>query len=683
MKHMRLASVLLALLVATAAAQQKHPITFEEMFTMGRVADPQVSPDGQWVAFVVTEYDIDANRGNSDLWLVAIDGSEARRLTSNAAADFSPRWSPDGRQLAFVSTRSGKAQIWLLPLDGGEARQLTTTSTGASGPVWSADGKWILFTSRVYPDCESDDCNRRRDQERAESKVKARVIDQLLFRHWNSWRDGKWSHLFVVSASEGGPGRDLIRGRLDVPPIALGGAQDYVFSPDGKNVTYVANTDPMVAISTNNDLFTIPVEGGSPRKLTSNPANDNYPQYSPDGRFIAYRAQLRAGFESDRYRLMIYDRRTGRVTNLTENLDRSIGSYTWSPDGKAIYFTAVDQGYSSIHRLDVASHRVSRLTEKSYNANVAVTPDGKTLIFRRQSMRQPFEIYRADVNGRKVRALTHVNDARLADIDMNAPEEVWYEGAGGTKVHGFLLKPPAFDPAKKYPLVLLVHGGPQGMWADGFHFRWNAQMFAAPGYVVFMPNPRGSTGYGQKFTDEISRDWGGKAYEDIMRGVDYVLAHYPFVDSTRMVAAGASYGGYMMDWILGHTDRFRAIVSHDGVFNTVSMYFSTEELWFPEWEFGGTPWTNKALYEKWSPHNYVANFKTPTLVIHSQNDFRVPLEQGLSLFTALQRMKVPSRLLYFPDEDHFVTKPQNARLWWKTIYEWFDRWLGTEANGGE
>lgn len=672
----RLATFILILLASVSlfAAQAKHPITFNDLISIGRVSDPQISPDGKLVAFVITYYSTETNRGDSDIWVVPFSGGEPRKLTNSKGADFHPRFSPDGKRLAFISTRSGKPQVWVLPLEGGEARQITHLWTGANLVEWSPDGKYLAFVSRVYPDAKSDEENKKRDLEKAKSKVKARIIDHLLYRHWASWRNGKWSHLFVIPA-EGGKPRDLTPGYHDVPPISLGGSPAFSFSPDGKEICFEMNTDPMVAISTNNDLFVVPVTGGRPKRITTNKANDNQPIYSPDGRYIAFRAQMRPGFESDRYQLMLYDREKGTISSLTKDLDRSVGGVVWSPDSKKLYFTAQDEGYSSIYMVSISSRKVVKLIGKSYNTSLRVSPDGKSLLFCRQSMNHPVDLYVARANGTGVRQLTHINDALLSQLEMNPAEEFWFKGAGGTKVHGFLLKPPGFDPKRKYPMVYLIHGGPQGAWSDFFHYRWNAQMFAAPGYVVVMVNPRGSTGYGQKFTDEISGDWGGKVFIDLMNGVDYVLSHYPFIDKNRIAAAGASYGGYMINWLEGHTDRFRCLVNHDGVFNTVSMYFSTEELWFPEWEFRGTPWTNKELYEKWSPHNYVANFKTPMLIIHGEQDFRVTVDQGLQVFTALQRKGIPSKLLYFPDEGHWVLKPLNAELWWKTIYEWLATYL--------
>ena len=665
--------VIFGLLLAQALpAQMKQALTFDDFISMKRVADPQPSPDGAWIAYTVTVYSKEDNRGNSDIWLVSADGKTTRRLTSNPAADFSPRWSPDGKTLAFVSTRDGSAQIWLLPADGGEARKLTTISTGATGPVWLPGGDALLFTSRVYPDCADDSCNEKRDDERRNSKVKAQIWDSLLYRHWNAWTEGKRNHVFIVSVADGAF-RDLTPGDYDSPPISLGGSPDYAVSPDGLELCFVKNTDAMVAMSTNNDLFIRPIAGGEERRITTSKANDNNPVYSPDGRYIAYLAMQRPGFEADRQQVMIYDRRTGSHRSLTADLDRSARGLLWAPDGKSLYFLADDKGYYTIWRVSLSGGDAKKIIDRSNNRSLAVA--GKKLVFLRDAINRPADVWTAALDGKKQQQLTDVNAGLLATLAMNPLEEFWFEGAGGTKVHGLMVKPPHFEAGKKYPLIYLVHGGPQGAWHDTFHYRWNAQMFAAPGYVVVMVNPRGSTGYGQKFTDEITQDWGGKVYEDLKRGWEYVLRKYDFIDADRMAAAGASYGGYMMYWLQGHEHPFKALVAHDGVYNLVSMYGETEELWFPHWEMGGAPWENPELYAKWSPSSYVKNFKTPMLIVHSQKDYRVDVSQGFEAFTALQRMGVASRFLYFPDEDHFVRKPQNAELWWQTVHDWIARYV--------
>ena len=668
----RAASIFLTLFVVISSfSQTKHALTFDEFISLGRVTDPQVSPDGKLVAYVVTYHNKTENKTNSNIYVIPANGGIVRQLTSAKGANNTPRWMPDGKSLAFISTRDGGAQIWTVPAEGGEAHKMSSISTGVSDLQVSPDGKWFSFSSEVYPDCLTDESNRMRTEEVEKSKVKAKIFDKLPYRVWNAWRDGKRSHLFVLPAG-GGSSRDITPGDFDSPPIDLGGVWSYSWSPDSREIAFMRNPDPVVATSTNNDIFVVPVTGGELKKITDNPGNDSQPLYSPDGKYIAYLQMKRAGFEADEKQLILYERSTGKRVNITEQLDYSINEFLWTPNSKGIFFTADDKSNESVSRLDIASKNAETVIGNGYNHALGILPDGKDLVLVRESINQPAEIYRIDQSGKALKKLTSTNDDKLAPIEMNPKEEFWFEGAAGTKVHGFIVKPAGFNPAKKYPVVLLVHGGPQGQWGDQFHYRWSAQMFVSRGFVAILINPRGSTGYGQHFTDEISGDWGGKPYEDLMKGVDYVLKAYPFLDGSRMAAAGASYGGYMINWIEGHTTRFRCLVSHDGTFNMKSMYGTTEELWFPEWEFRGTPYQNPELYEQWSPSRFAANFKTPMLVIHGQLDYRLDVSEGFQLFTALQRQGIKSKMLYFPDEGHFVMKPANAELWYKTVLDWIE-----------
>jgi dipeptidyl aminopeptidase/acylaminoacyl peptidase len=670
MKRMSLL-LLVVVLAVCAHAQTRQPLTFNDFISLGRITDPQVSPDGKTVAFVVTYHNKVENRTNSNIYTVPLSGGTIQQLTAAKGANFNPRWMPDGKSIAFISTRDGEAQIWMLPFFGGEARKVSSLSTGVSDLQVSPDGKWFAFSSEVYPDCPDDEANLKRAEEVEKSKVKAKVFDKLPYRVWNAWKDGKRNHLFV-QAVEGGAARDITPGDFDTPPIDLGGNWSFAWSPDSREIAFERNADPAVAFSTNNDIYVVSLAGGPAKKITDNPGNDSQPLYSPDGKYIAYLQMKRPGFEADQKQLILYERSTGKRVNLSEKFDRSLNEVVWANDTKSIYFNADDKGNESVFRLTVDTRTVEPITDAGYTNSIRLLPDGTTIVVAHHAINRPTEIYRIDVGTKAQTPITTLNADRLSKLEMNAKEDFWFKGSGNVQVHGFLVKPPAFDPAKKYPMLLLVHGGPQGQWGDEFHYRWNVQMFAARGYVVVMINPRGSSGYGQRFTDEISRDWGGKVYEDMTKGVDYVVKSFSFIDGKRMAAAGASYGGYFINWMLGHTNRFRCFVSHDGVFHPKSMYGTTEELWFPEWEFGGTPYQKPDLYEKWSPLSSARNFKTPTLVVHGQLDFRVDVSEGFQLFTALQRQGVKSKMLYFPDEGHFVTKPANAELWYKTVLDWID-----------
>jgi dipeptidyl aminopeptidase/acylaminoacyl peptidase len=662
-------------------ASDSRPITFNDFIRIKRLSDPQLSPQGDKIAYVITSMDKATNTSNSDIWIQSADGGQPWQLTSSPKSDANPRWSPDGKKIAFISTRKGVPQVWMIEAEGGESYPVTDISTGASGVIWSPEGDHLAFISSVYPDCADDACNRKRNDEKKKSLVKAQIYHELLFRHWNSWRDDTRSHVFVIP-SEGGKARDLSPGEFDVPPISLGSSNDYTFSPDGKEICFVRNTDPelKLGLGTNNDLFISSVQGGEIIKITENRANDNSPHYSPDGRYIAYRAMRRPGFEADKYCLMLYDRKTKQIKNLTEKLDVSVVEIIWSDDNSDLYVTYGEKGRTVLARVSIKEQDVERILDGHTINSLQLSPDGGKFFFLKQGIHSPSELYSFDLASKILTPITNTNGPLLAELAMNPVEEFWFDGANDDKVHGFLLKPPLFDPGKKYPLVMLIHGGPQGAWHDNYHYRWNAQMFASPGYVVAMVNFHGSTGYGQDFTDSISGDWGGKPYKDIMLGLDYLLSHCGFIDRDKIGAAGASYGGYMINWIEGHTDRFSCLISHAGVFDLRSMYGSTEELWFPEWEFQGTPWTNPEQYKLWSPSFYIENFRTPCLVIHGQYDFRLPVTQGFQFFTALQRMDVPSKLLYFPDEGHFVTKPQNAELWWETVHEWLAKYLSKSSQ---
>ena len=694
--------------LTVSAFAQKRPFTFEDMMKLKRVGAPVPSPDGKWVVFDCVDVDLEANTRISHLWIVPAAGGESQRLNPTPNHEERPRFSPDGKRLIWTSKATDPTQIWVCDFDSGNGvligkpHQVTSISTGADGGIWSPDGKNIVFVSAVYPDCKDDACNKQRDEELKKSKVKAKIFSRLFYRHWSAFTEFKRSHLFVqsVEAPVSGAGnqnaagtaattaRDLTPGDHDVPPFNLGGQDMYAISPDSQELAYTSNIDEVEATSTNNEIFVVPIAGGTPQKISISPGADTTPLYSPDGKYLAWRSQARAGFEADKWRLFVQDRQAGKIGDLTEQFDRSLGSFAWQPDSRAIAFSAEDRGEAPLYVMPIVLALKEPLrVQQIFHADDLAYGSDRRLYFTRMSIAAPNEIWGRSVGLGVDKAspwqVTHMNDALLSQIDMQPLESFTFKGANDEEVQGFMVKPPGFDPNKKYPLKFLIHGGPQGAWGNDWTYRWNAELFAATGnsegfreqgYVVVMINFHGSTGYGQKFTDSISGDWGGKPYADLMKGLDYVEKTYPFIDENREAALGASYGGYMTNWILGHTNRFKCIVSHDGTFNTESAYGTTEVLWFPEWEFKGPPWKNREVYRKFSPHSYADKFKTPTLVVHGQNDYRLDVSEGFQLFTTLQRLGIPSKMLYFPDEGHWVLKPQNSRLWYKTVNDWVDKW---------
>jgi len=716
----------------TGKRYPKRAMSFDDLMRIERVSNPSVHPSGACAAYVLSRHDHIENTVKSTIMLVDFESKQRRELTPGPGSHSAPAWSPDGKTLAFVSDRvgedgkNGERQIWMLPFEGGgEASRLTAGEGGASKPVWSPDGTRILFARNVVvsphwdgrPDGNPGDrpgASREPEKGSKEEnapaaraaiyglvngKSSARIETSLLYRHWDHWREMRRSHLFMVEAATGKMA-DMTPFDADVPPMSLGGVQDYSFSPEGDEIVYVKNPDRVVATSTNNSIFLQKLDGnsiekvGRSRNISTTRAMDLDPRYSPDGRYIAYLGAERPTYEADRLRVKLYDRRTGVTRVVTGYFDRSASSPVWSGDGKTVFFLAPDLGYMTLYGVDIDKGRVLQYTRGSFNADLRVVP-GKGLLVTRESAARPADIYhirpgrglrpflvpaivkpdpRQDPRDRPER-LTYHGDWLEEELDLNPLEGFWYRGADGDPVHGFILKPPHFNPGRRYPAVLIVHGGPQSAFFDHFHYRWNPQLFAAQGWVVIELNPRGSVGYGQGFADQISGDWGGRCYEDIMKGLDHCTASYRFINPKKIAAAGASFGGFMMNWIAGHTDRFRCLVSHDGIFNAETMAYMTEELWFDRWEHGGFPHEDHERFLKYSPHMHVQNFRTPMLVIQGEQDFRCPVSEGISLFTALQVMKVPSRLLYFPDEGHWVTKPANAHVWYHTVLDFIKEYM--------
>ena len=751
-----------------AVSGAKRPMTFKDLMAMKRVSDPQVSSSGKWVLFSVTEVSLEKNKKIANLWVVPIGGGPERQLTFGDTVDQTfGRFSPDGRWVSLISPGGGTSQIWTAAWDEATGTMkkpypLTDISTEADGAVWSPDSKRLLFVSSVYPECsvkgggatraavdptlregaakdgapepfgppaswaEEDSCNKAKDEAASQSAVKAQVWDGLLYRHWNAFTGKKRSHVLVVSRANGEDIRDLtpasVVGDAETPTFSLGGPLGYAWAPGSEEIAFVANLDTVPAASTNNDVFTLLLDdkGARPRKISTSLGSDDGPQYSPDGKYIAFRSQLRAGYESDKFRLMLFDRLAGTTKELMPGFDAWVDEFVWLPDSHALLFAHGEQGEENLSGIELSSDHVVSITlgDGSIGGrgnHPGIARDGELSEIRlssselravavRMKIDRPAELVSiwlgaimgpAHSNVDKV--LTSFNDSTLNQIKMSDLESFWFEGAEDAKVQGFVVRPPNFDPAKKYPLKFLIHGGPQGAWGDAWSYRWNAELMAADGYVVVMVNPRGSTGYGQAFIDGVNGDWGGKAYVDLMKGLDAAEAKFPFIDKERECALGASYGGYMANWVLTHTNRFKCIVTHDGMYNPAAAYGDTEEMWFNEWEFRrgpatgaavwdkepASPWRYAALpaeqdpFRKWSPMLHIQNAKTPTLVIHSQKDYRLDVSEGFQLFTALQRLHVPSKMLYFPDEGHWVLKPQNSQLWYETVGDWCDRWTKT------
>ena len=670
----------LVAVAATAMPAAAKGLTIDDMLAMQRISDPVVSPDGRWVAFSVRDTDLEANRGRLDVWLAAVDGSGARRLTTHPDNDSSPSWTRDGRWIYFLSARGGSSQVWRIAPGGGEAEQVTRLPVDVDGYKLFPDGKRLVVALDVWPDAKTLADSLKRDEAKAKARSKARIYDQLLFRHWDTWEDGKHSHLFVWTPPELGgkadDARDLTPGQTtDSPTRPFGGMDEVDISPDGKTVAFLARQGGReVAWHTNTDVFLVPSDGRTrPVALTAaNRAYDFEPTYAPDGRSLAVRMMTRPGFEADRERIALYDVATRKLRVVTEPWDRSASSITWSADGKTIYTSADNVGNHSLFAVDVATGAARVIVDKGTNSSPRVA--GDRLVFVRDTLKQPAELFTVKPDGSDLRQITFLNRDRLAKITFGDYEQFSFKGAKGDTVYGYVMKPAGFKGGGKVPVAMLVHGGPQGSFGDHWHYRWNPQAYAGRGYGVVFIDFHGSTGYGQAFTDSISGDWGGAPYEDLMKGLDAALARYPWLDRTRMAALGASYGGYMINWIHGHTDRFKALVVHDGNLDERMAYYDTEELFFPEWENKGTAYDRPEAYTKHNPIDHVKNWKTPTLVIHGGLDFRVVDTQGMSTFTALQRKGVPSRFIHFPDENHWVLKPHNSKLWHDEVLAWLDRW---------
>ena len=694
--------------LSPAAADQHQgkegprPFSVHDLLAIDRLSGATVSPDGSQVAFVVRSTDLEADRGRTDLWLLDLPAAgdagapEPRRLTSHEAGDHSPNWSADGEHLFFLSSRSGSSQVWRISPSGGEAEQVTDLPLDVANLVVSPNGSRLAFSLDVYPDCETLDCTVERLAEVEADPASARVYTELLFRHWDTWDDHRRSHLFTVALEDGevaGEPVDLVAGKdADVPSQPFGGAEDFVFSPDGESVVFVMrDAGAGEAWSTNFDLYKVPADGSAEAvNLTAdNKAWDTGPAFSPDGGHLAWSAMARPGFEADRLRPRVMDLASGEVRDLAPDWDRSASGLAWSADGSTLYATAADVGQVSLFAVDVASGEVETVLAHGHvrSLNVlAPAADGGAdrFVFGLDTLTSPVELHAMTRGEEAPRPITDVNGELLAEVAMGEAEQFHFTGAEGDRVYGYLVKPAGFEEGETYPVAFLIHGGPQGSFGNDFHYRWNPQTYAGAGYAAVMIDFHGSVGYGQDFTDSIRGDWGGKPLVDLQKGLAAALERYPWLDGERVCALGASYGGYMVNWIAGNwPDRFRCLVNHDGIFDNRMMYYATEELWFPEWEHFGPYGENPEGYERHNPANHVGDWRAPMLVIHGALDYRVPETQGFATFTALRRQGIPARFVYFPDENHWVLQPSNSILWHNEVNQWLDRWLGHSPEGEE
>jgi len=675
----------LAWLLPVASAQEgggKRAFEITDYYRTAFPSGPAVSPDGAWIAVAVRRYDVEADTTWSEIWRVRPDGSGLRQMTSGEHNDGTPSFTPDGR-LAFVSDRSGSSQIWTMPIDGGEPEALTDFGPGLSDPVWSDDGRWIAASAELYTDCGVDlDCHEKREKAAEKGKLSVHVADDLLYRHWTSWADGMTTHVLLFDATSGELVRDLTPGPWVSPVFSLGGDRGYAFSPDGDELLFVSNRDADPAESTNADLWAVPTgegaEGATPAQLTAGAEGwDGAPLFSPDGKSLAYITQRTPGYESDLRELAVMDRASGEKRVLVGRSapegwsEDWVDDMRWSPDGKALLFQAEVKGRNPIFRIGADGRGLDRIVADGLITGWEPTPDGETIAYIRRTVGSPPELFVVPASGGAPRQLTHFNAELEAEVDIRPAEEMWVKGAGDYDVHVFVVKPHGFREGERYPLILNVHGGPQSQWTDAYRGDW--QVYPGKGYVVAFANPTGSTGYGQDFVEAISKDWGGRVFEDLMKVAD-ALEQLPYVDPDRMGAMGWSYGGYMMMWFQGHTDRFKCQAAMMGLYDLRSFYGSTEELWFPEFDVGGTPWTSE-LYERWSPSNFVDEFSTPALVITGERDYRVPYTQSLQYFTALQKKDVPSRLVVLPGSGHWPGW-REMMFYYNAHLDWFHRWLG-------
>jgi dipeptidyl aminopeptidase/acylaminoacyl peptidase len=670
-------SVLTVIMTLALLSAEKKPFAIDDLYRLKGIAGLALSPAGDRLVFEVSSSDLKKAERNTDLYEIHLPSGTVRQLTTDPGAENSACWSADGRTLYFVSSRGGSPQLYALPMAGGEARKLTDFAPGISTPLPLPGGKAVIFTASVYPECGADGaCHKKQAEKLASGPVQAYLADSLLYRHWTSYREFQFSHLFRCDL-ETGKVTLLTGGKADYPTFNHGNGRGFDVAPDGREICVVVNPDPRPETSTNSDLVILAADGkGEPVAITAgNRAFDGDPLYSPDGRWIAYRTQATPGYEADCFRLALYDRvkKTSRI--LSGAIDNWVEGMRWTSDSKSIFFQVPERGAYPLYRVDIASGRISKVLTSKTIREFALLPRAGGVVFTRSAVGEPVELWTARFDGQAPRRLTVFNQALANETDIRPAEEMWVKGAGGRDIQVFVVKPHGFIAGKKYPLIVNVHGGPQMMWSDGFRGDW--QVYPGAGYIVAFPNPHGSTGYGQEFTAAISRDWNGKVMEDIEKVADH-LAGLPYVDAGRMGAMGWSWGGYAMMWLAGTETRFKALAAMMGVYDLRSMHGATEELWFPQWDLGGTPWANAEGYERMNPSARAASFRTPCLVITGERDYRVPYTQSLHFFTDLQSQGVPSRLIVFKNDGHWPDNLKSMPVYYNAHLEWFHAYLGGE-----
>ena len=653
-------------------------VTPEFLYKLKRVNDPQISPDGKWVLFQQTTPNLEENKSNSDIYVISIHGGSAKQLTSHPAADYNARWHPDGESIAFLSTRDGAPQIYIMDLSGGEPRKISSMKEGVGNLAWSPDGKYFSFTSDVK--LEKDVHEKYPDL----PKTNVRIYDRLPIRHWDEWEDESYSHLFVMPVDGKEPRDVMQKEKFETPLKPFGGGDEIAWSPDANEIAYSSKKVPNPAESTNSDVYIVDLKTGKTKNISEGmPGFDRDPLYSPDGKWIAFKSMKRAGHEADRNRLMLYNRASGQITELSAKLDQWVGNLKWAPDSKSVYFSAEDKATVQIYQMQVADGSWKILTKGWYNHDqgLDISPDGKTIVSGKRNMNRPNEFYALSIADGVEKQITDVNGIAFKDIMPAKIEERWFTAKDGKKFQSWVILPPDFDPQKKYPMITYCQGGPQSTVSQFFSYAWNFLLMASKGYIVVAPNRRGLPGFGQEWNDAISQDWGGMPMQDILVATDEMCKE-KYVDKNRVSAIGASAGGYAVFWLAGnHNKRFKAFISHCGVFNLESMHGATEELWFTSWENGGAYWDPKAKknYDKHSPHRYAQNWDTPILIITGEKDFRVPYTQSLEAFTVAQTKGIPSKLLYYPNENHWVLHAQEQVLWFREFYEWLNKYC--KANG--